>query len=323
MPRLTPLCLALGLLSGIGCGAPRTLRQYADVTWDTVWSTGGALPDSTLPSPSLLTFGRGEVFAFDDAARRLVALDSRNGAVLWQTGRQGQGPSEFLGVAALLPDPAGGVAVLDIQNRRLVRVGADGAVAGSISLAAIGQQPNQICAHRGNRYLVADVVRPALREMDAAGELIRERTPLWPEFAGAAGGPPQLLLRNDPAGDRCAVAVLTGRGFALSSPGRKDIVRPYIEDFEAFGLGPRRTEPEPSFLAVSDAEIIADTLMVLFVGRTADRYRVVDRYLATTGAYLDSYRLPFPTAEFAAGDGDLFVVDSSATKIIALRPRRR
>lgn len=321
--RLSLICLVGGPLLAQGCsGTTGPVRHIVIAEWDTVWTTAPAFMDSTLPSPSLLTYNDGQVFVFDDGALHLAALDSRTGRLAWAVGRQGQGPLEFQGVAALFPRPGGGVLVLDIRNRRLLRFSSAGVFEGSTSLAGLGQQPNQICAVRGDHFLVADVLRVGLLEMDSSGQLAGERPSLWPDLGRAPGRPPQRLLRNDPSGVHCVVAILSGRGFALLSPGRSPITARYVETFEAYGLGARRDEPDMQFWALADAEFVADTLYALFVGRTADRYRLVDRYSAETGAYRDTYRLPFPTGEFAAGDGTLFVVDSSGTRIVALRPRQ-
>jgi hypothetical protein len=48
----------------------------------------------------------------------------------------------------------------------------------------------------------------------------------------------------------------------------------------------------------------------------------IDRYDRLTGKYIDTWRVPFPSGELAIGDGMAFVLDSSGTSIVALRPRQ-
>ena len=184
----------------------------------------------------------------------------------------------------------------------------------------MGQQPNQVCHLEGGRYLVADVFQSGLLEFDSAGTPIRKLAPIWSDLQSAGWEANQVTLHNDPSGSTCLVALSTGRGFALLGL-REDPVRvPYVEAFDAYGVGERKDEGEMAFWATYDAEFAGDTVVILFSGRTADRYRLLDRYNGRTGAYLNTWRLPFKTGEFAAGGGMLFVIDTSGTRIIALRP---
>ena len=267
-------------------------------------------------------FNRGKLFVYDGAMAHLAAIDPESGGMLWTLGRVGQGPEEFAGVAALFRDRAGGVGVVDIRNRRITRVTALGQVSGRVPLIN-GLQPNQFCAFGANRFLAADVVQLPLLLVDSTGALINRLTPLWPDLAAATSNDSrQVLLWNDEAGSRCLVALFSGRGFALLSPGQDPVVGRYVETFDVFGMGERRDERELQFSATTDAEFVADTVLILFAGRTADRHRLIDRFDGTSGRYLDSYRLPFRTTEFAAGNGLVFVLDSSETQILALRARR-
>lgn len=321
-PMAIPLLLGLGLLGG--CAADvRSGRTTLQVQWDTVWRSSSALMDSVLPSPTLMTYNRGTLFIFDRASASLVALDPKTGVLLWKVGRSGQGPEEFAGISAVFADRAGGVGLVDIRNRRIARVSSLGQFTGLVPIAAIGQQPNEVCALAGNRFVAADVFQSGFLVFDSTGSVIRKLDPVWPDLVEAPSIDSRtVVLWNDEAGKRCLVALLSGRGFALLSPDQSPIVARYIEDFEAYGMGNRKGEGEMEYSAVNDAEFVADTVLILFSGRTPDRGRLVDRYSALSGSYISSYLLPFKTVEFAAGGGMVFGLDQSDTTIVAIRARR-
>ncbi len=171
---------------------------------------------------------------------------------------------------------------------------------------------------------------PALRALEPGREVryvaaevpVAKRAPIWPDLVGAKWESHQVVLRNSPDLALCIAALTSGRGFAILTERRPPRVVRYVESFDAYAVGPRKDEKEMSYWATFDAAITADTVMVLFAGRTADLNRLIDRYSATSGGYLDSYRLPFATKRFAAGGGLIFVADSTGTSVLGLRPGR-
>ena len=305
-----------GCVSDKGSG-----RRFSVVKWDTVWRVGRPFLDSLLPSPGLLTFSGSRLFAYDNAMLWLATFDARRGAPLWKAGGFGHGPEEFAGVAAVFPDPARGVGVVDMANRRIARVDPEGRFIGLIPIATIGQQPNQICAFGRNRFVAADVFQPLLMEFDSSGTLTKRFDPIWADLVAARWESHQVILRNNESGDACLVALSTGRGFAVLSPNQEAVVSPYVEMFEVYGIGPRKDEGEVMFSATFGGGFVGDTLWIHFWGRSSDKQRLVDRYDRFTGKYLDTWRLPFKTAELVIGDGMVFLVDSSGTSILALRHR--
>jgi hypothetical protein len=271
-----------------------------------------------------MTFSHGTLFVFDPSMARLAALDAKTGALLWRVGRRGQGPEEFAGASALFLDRDGGVGVVDFRNGRIARINALGKFTGLVSTGTVGPQTNQVCAFGENHFLGIDPLnRPAPFVMDSAGVLIRTLSPIWKDLVDAPSIDSRtVLLWNDETGKRCLVALLSGRGFAILSPDQAPILTSYVEEFEVYGVGARKREQEVEFTALFDAEFVADTIAVLFTGRTPDRARLVDRYSSKSGEYLGSYLLPFKTTEFAAGGGMVFELDSTGTMIFAVRPRR-
>lgn len=298
-------------------------RRMVTVQWDTVWQTSSAFMDSVLPAPALMTFNRGRLFVFDRALAQLVALDPNTGALLWKVGRLGQGPEEFAGVSALFLDRAGGVGVVDSRNGRIARVDPLGQFISLVPTGTVGHQVGQVCAFGESQFVAADVFSPSLIMMDSTGALIRTLSPIWPDLVDLPSIDSRLvLLWNDEAGKRCLVALLTGRGFALLSAAQEPTLVSYVERFDVYGVGERQGEGEVAFTAVFDAEFVADTVTILFTGRTEDRARLLDRYSGVSGEYLGTYLLPFKTVEFAAGGRLVFALDPSETGIVAVRPRR-
>lgn len=210
--------------------------------------------------------------------------------------------------------------IVDLANRRLTLVPPDGAVRASISLAAMGSQPHQVCAS-ADRFIVADVFQPFLQVMDSTGASTERLLPIWRDLVGAGWESHGVMLRNDETASRCLVALFSGRGFAIVSPDGRRVTVPYVEAFDVFGTGTRRDEGTMAFWATVDASFDGDTVLIHFAGKTADKYRLIDRYDANSGAYLGSARLPFRSPEIASGRGLVFAVDSSGLAILALRPR--
>lgn len=316
------ILVVLGMLPALGCGGePGTRRTIAVGEWDTVWQTDAAFMDSVIPSPGAMTFNQGRLYVVDRATPRIVALDARTGAYQWRAGRRGSGPEEFAGIASTYPDRDGGVAVVDIRNRRISRLNPDGSFAELISTGHLGQQPNQVCRYGDTNFLTADVFGDSLIEFDSLGTAVRRLNPLWPDLEGINWESHQVVLRSDYASDACLVALSTGRGFAILTAGKQPVVAPYVETFEVYKVGGRKDEGKMKFWATYQAALVQDTVFILFSGRTKDKDRLIDRYSAATGAYLDTYRLPFVTPRLTVGNEMVFVVDTSETRIVALRRR--
>lgn len=324
MEETRPAILALLLVLLGGCAEPPVgTRRIVTTAWDTLWQTTAAFGDSVIPSPDLLAYNAGQLYVYDVTAHRVTALEAGTGAVVWQVGRRGQGPGEYEAVASILPGPGGGLGIVGSLGGWLSWLSTDGTAAGRLPTTRAGAQANQACRIEDERLLFADAFSPWLRITGADGTRQDSVPPLWPDLAALGLEAHNVMLRSDSAGARCMIGLFSGRGFGLRTPAHGLNVAAYIEPLEAFRTGTRRDEPELEYWGPVDADFSGDTLWILFAGRTGDRYRLLDRYAAPDGRYLDSYLLPFPSIEFAVGAGLVFAVDSSMTSILALRPRRR
>ncbi len=75
----------------------------------------------------------GSIYVVDRPNHRVVAFDSV-GRHLWSVGREGGGPGEFRWPADVTVGPDGTVEVMDVVNRKIERIAADGEWLGSVSL---------------------------------------------------------------------------------------------------------------------------------------------------------------------------------------------
>lgn len=327
MPLLARL-RALSLLSTlvvVGCKRePSTGRRFLATQWDTAWRTPGALMDTLLPNLSALGIAGDLVVATDATRPAIVALDLHTGRLRWQLSQRGAGPHDVADPIQVIT-LSSGVAVLDLGNRRLTHVDAQGVPHTFTSLASAGAQPNDACAY-GSDFLSADPYRATLFRLNADGAAIDTLTLPWPDLATAGMWSRQVMLRSDASGERCVLALMSGRGFAIGGPGMAWRLVPYVERFEVTGVGDRADEPPGNapFFATLDVAFSGDTVLVLFAGRTPDEYRVVDLYAGATGQYLHSLRLPIETSAIAVAGEYLLArlrSDTTATTIVALRRR--
>ncbi len=87
---------------------------------------------------SVVTTGRdGSIYVIDRPNHRVVAFDSVGGH-RWSVGREGGGPGEFQWPFGVAVGADGTVEVMDIGNRKIERIAADGEYLGSVSLGPEG-----------------------------------------------------------------------------------------------------------------------------------------------------------------------------------------
>lgn len=299
-------------------------RKLSESAWDTVWQTTAALLDSLLPTPWSVVVSGGVVFAFDDAKGTIAGFDASTGHLRFVVGRKGSGPAELALPVAGERSASGGYQVIDLGRRRLVHVDALGRANDRALLAQAGPSPGQLCDLR-SRFLVYDPLAPWLRTLDTLGVVRDSIAPPWEDFDTLPLGGRIAWLRAGAGGDRCALLLTTGRGFALLDGDGRWTRHDYVERFEVSGAGDRAAEEQVELTAAADAEFSGDTLIVLFNGRTKYASRLLDRYDGRTGAYLASDVLPFQTSDFAVAGP--FVIarvfnDSTPPTLIAVRRRR-
>jgi hypothetical protein len=280
------LALARDVASRSAEHAPTPARRVV-VTTAAVRSHVTAAPAL---APVRLSATGAHVLVLDAAHRRLAT---------WQGEVSHVGP--VLGRRPLQLAPDGDVlGVFDPHDARITIVHADGRVRQRIGLAHLPATYGA-CAFGDGTWLLLTADSTALWRIGPRGE-VRWRRPLpWPQVTAWPELARQGLLLPTPQG--CVVAMAFGPGWAtIDREGRLTTAIPYRETAPS----PRRRRVRGGEVLASKAPLVADatrhgdTLDLLVAGRTADAWRMLDRYHVRTGAYLGSVRLPGPVRAIAA-----------------------
>lgn len=282
------------------------------VGWARRWSTPLVL-ERTIPGPahdellmpsSLVATAEGRVVLFDFGSMELRAF-SREGAQLWRAGRKGAGPGEFRNAMDVKMRSDGGIAVLDMGNRRITTVSASGRV--------LRTAPVRMSAHR--IVPLPDTTLFALAGDDSStlwigvnvrGDSMR-RTAAPAALVANQGIEREIF--SAPLIDGAVVAFRWSSKIALL--GADGSVRQIIDGIEPVAFPGVKSYPlksgkfsgevhrvnpaaTPAALSITATH---DELLVLFAGATPNRGRIVDVYDRSSGLYLRSHLLPFPVLE--------------------------
>lgn len=239
----------------------------------------------------------------------LRAFD-RDGVPLWVSGREGQGPGEFLGFWDLEYDANGRLQILDSRNRRVTILDSAGQVESTIGifLDTPVAQLFPFSWNEGNPVFVSSDKSDHIWEaVDEDGSSVRYGPKLgtqplpglvseaWAESL-PDGGAVLVFRWSD------TMVFLDGRGSIRQViDGVEPIPFPNTVSYTPTTTLPsgvrirRVTRVDPSAtIAVRAAAVGADRLFLLFEGRTEDAGQILDTYSLVDGAYAGSYRLPTP-----------------------------
>ncbi len=304
-------------------------RKIAVERWDTLWMVGGPR-DSTLLNPFLLAASDSLVFVYDGAARRVVAISTRDGSVAWRFGRMGSGPDEFRGVRDLKVVRGLGVAVLDPRNNRITVLDARGGVRARVPLDRVGHA-EQLAPLSGGRFVLLTMAADTpFVVVDRAGRALRHTKMPWPGYARLDPLARQGLIAADGA-RTWAFGFSMGDGWV-----RYDGVSPasglirYVEHTEFPRVenqqeGGQFSSRIAAYQACSACSMYIEgaTLHVHFGGHDDPR-RIADLYDLATGRYLSSERLPVEATAVEGTPGRRYVLAADPFPILlALKPARR
>lgn len=280
-------------------------RTIVPVKWSMLWRAGGPDQDSVILFPiGLLAADAEHVYVPDAGAFRVAAFRVRDGSLAWTYGRRGRGPGEFSGFAAIAINHEGEIVVADNRNARLTVLGRDGVLRREISSNHV-PSIESFCPLPGGEYLISTGIseREPLLHVSATGEVDERYKMPWTELREAPAIKRQLYAVS--AGqDACVLALKLGQGFSVFRNGRVSSQQDYVEplqlpevevstrDMENGGSS-RRERLLVHQAGPSGVSTNGDTLVVPFVGRTADAARVVDLYGVAPGIYMHSYLLPW------------------------------
>lgn len=313
--------------------APPSPRWFDVAPNSVVWSAGRA--GDSLPSDiGAIAADDSLVYILDRWHGDVLALDARSGRRRWRwrpsTGNDAR--PDAAAPASGLSTSAPGVLVARPDGRALIELDRRGRAMRTIVLDR-REFLFGICALPDRRALVATARSAAAWLLVGGGAPPRAVPPPWPDSmarpaVGWQGAPAPL-----PGDAGCAIALSVGAGFAVIAPHGAARAAPYVEP-----VAPARFVDRPvhqgarngvarkldgATIAATGAAVHGDTLFVAFGGTSADRGRLVDRYLWRSGRYAGSWRLASAGARIAITRERLYVLgDADGQPTIAAYRRR-
>jgi hypothetical protein len=339
-PFASLLSLLLLVAAAAGCerrqdqlrAAPAALeRRIAVAEWDTLWSVGGALQDSLLLQPYLLTANSSTVYVFDGGANRLLAFERNDGSLRWTAGRRGGGPGEFQRVRDLELTVDAAPVLLDVGNHRMTFLATEGGLRDEVPLPDVGYVDQIVPLVNDRVVLLTDQPDGAFAVVDTGGRVVERFELPWDEFAKLHVLARQGTLVGSRDGHGWAFGFSLGSGWVGFRDTRPlDGVRPYVEA-AGFPRVERRKEGNTistrlaSYTPCSacSASMDGGDFFVHFGGMSSNRRALLDRYTVESGDYRESYLLPVQAKVVSVADGVVYVlVDEPSPTLLALRPRR-
>lgn len=316
--RLPSLAVVLG---GACLALVGTVHAQTDSTRVTAWHL---VPRDTLVSPRLTepsglaidAFGR--LWVSDAAWHRVVRL-SDDGGALDETGALGSAPGQFRRPGGLAVAGALGVAVLDLENRRvslydhhLRLLGAACDLAAPALEERLGRvTPVAVAADRGGALHVADGDRDRILVFDFAGTFVRE----WGGFGSRAGGFSGLMgIAGDGRGG--LVTIERPRARSRRTDADSTVGRARVQWLETGGRVVR-TAWTPVWAAgpaeQSFAVAVGSSGRVAIVGERSGQLCVLG---ADGEALAGLSGLSAPRAVVFGADGTLLVAEAGAARIV-------
>jgi hypothetical protein len=259
------------------------------------------------------------VQAYDTLARRL-----------WSTGRVGSGPGEFRNIRDVKVAGDGQIWVHDPANGRITRLDSNGAVAGFISVQAVGHSENMIPGPDRTTILLPPYADADILTIDSTGTVIDRDTVPWEGFHQLEHLSRQFETASDPATGRWAMGFIFGNGW-LAFEGQRGSARRYYVEPTSFPAVVKEVSNGGATVSsrlmrgdVSGAGIAlqADTVFILFGGKELFRQKI-DMYSWTSGNYLGTIALPEPVDNIAVSGPYLYTLASVPIPKLVIYRRQR
>lgn len=303
-------------------------RQVHTMEWDTLWSVGGALEDSVMPSPGYLETSDSMLAVLDFVSNRVVAFD-HDGTLLWTYGDPGEGPRELISARDMAFTGPREISVLDPGNEKIVELDRNGEVARIVSLAEVGHHVEQFVPLDSKYLLLSAATDSSIFLLNRDGS-VEGRWPWpWPQLEKL-----HIIVRQGftaADGDRWVFALLRANGwFAFRdtvplTAGRSFVEHLPLPEVVTEKVGNRRITRTRRSACSACAVTMEDSLVYVLFGGTGSRaQRVVDVFRWDTGNYEHSYHLPYRAVGIAVSDNRLYVMSANPyPQLQALRPRRK
>ena len=294
-------------------------RQLAGYQWDTLWTFGGPGDTVLASAAAIVPDDVGGLYIADPLSFRVHYLDSR-GRLQWSWGREGGGPGEVRVVRAIALDGDSGLVLADPGNRRVVKIGRNGALVEEVPLRVDAGFVFDVAVLESGTYVMLTSGSSPWVLVDRSGTQIDDVEP--PE----AFGDLTVLQR---AGsivhwkeDLWAFGFQTGNGWFTFGRDVPRLASPYVEHTDLVSANATRI-PSGTIPSGVSLSVKGDTLAVLFLGKTRAASRVIDRYEMESGTYLNSLILPMRAKQAVVGpQRQIFVVTYDLfPTVVALVPR--
>ena len=260
-------------------------------------------------APVALAAGDGRVF-LGGADGAVVSLDAGTRRVVWRA----NGATLRSVLRRLVPAGHGALLVLGGPDDSVTVLDeAKGFVRGRWRAPSFLQSG---CALKGALLFAAPDSEPLVL-VDRHGARIGAPALPWSEFREAHPLQRQLVMAGN--GTTCVAALVTGPGFAtFTSTGAPRVARyaEFVPTPDALvtvrRLGLLRREVTARLasreLAAQDAAVMGGVVYLAFAGRSPRGGRIVDRFQAGDGRYLDTFEFESRVLRLAAADGCVYVV---------------
>ena len=272
-----------------------------------VRTIAGADGDEILMPGNLVALNNRELALFDFGAMEVRAF-SVNGKQLWRTGRKGAGPGEFRNAMDIKALPNGNLAVLDMGNRRVTELTGSGRLVRTIpvrftSSRFIPLADTTVLAltteDSGSFWSAVNRRGEVVSRGSAPASIVRQHSLVREMFTTPVNGGSIIAFRWS---DTFAILTALGK-VATVINGIEHVPFPAIKSYPMkvgkFSGQVSRIEPKAVMGALSIASN-GQQIFILFGGATANRGRIVDRYNASSGAYIGSELLSVPALEIVS-----------------------
>lgn len=310
---------------------PARQRRIARVRWDTLWTTTRDTVAPELLYPVAIAADQRNVFVVDGASGQIRKYDLRTGKPLADVG----GSQTRVRQARRVQVANDGTLLTfapDLQEVQVVSL--RGGVINQ--LRAPEQGIRSACETDDGSILALSGGDDAIiYRLGAVGFIPTSPFAPWPEFNTVPPIARQAELSPIPGHNACVLAHTLGGGLAIVSPSRVLARTRYVDDrsfpeahvtVDTLPRGTRRTE----WLVKKTATVVDVSADSVFIDVAYDEPSAphglwLDRYDAGTGAYVESFSLPFrPNRIIKTSRGYVTVVmEQGKFQLIALGARRR
>jgi hypothetical protein len=271
-----------------------------------------------LGEPVRFVASNNRFFVQDDDA--IDGFDA-SGKLLWKHDLKEERVNH-VGGAATFGDTA---LFLASEQSAIVVIGPDGKTGPTLSLARFGHVDNFAALPDGRLVVVTDAPRMPVVVTDRNGKLLQRISFPWTGFDSTGYLARQGDAAADPHSNSWAFAFAFGDGFFGFRDTTASVIGHGVEPVALPSVISEQTGPQTAThlgrvtFASQSIAVSGDTLFDLFVGRDpALRYRVIDLYSLSTGAYLGSYRLPKSSISIALRGSTIYCLTPTGAMTVSL-----